>query len=385
MLPDDSEPVRTIRGGSVPRPARHRVCRDEGPREETEERETEDMHRLTRRHFGAAAAAALAAGPVGATAARANRRPPSYLHAYAERYAADPRGAARQWFTDARFGLFVHWSLRAYPPDQRRIEHFRGDGFDAAALADLAVAAEMRYVNFTVYHGGGPSMWKTARSPANTHELIGRDLLGELAEACAARRLGLFCYIHVSLIRSHDGRWERNRTAYRELLANYGPLAGMWFDSVLDYYRHPHYHPHLAEQYALIRRLQPQALLSFKQGALGCEDFLAPEHYPRPPETNRGLPPEVRARLRGAPTEICTTLQVDPQTGSGAQQWMDRPDARHRDADEVAALLAEARQYPANLLLNTGLRADGSIHPTDAATLREVGRRIRESGWPGER
>jgi len=31
-------------------------------------------------------------------------------------------------------------------------------------------------------------------------------------------------------------------------------------------------------------------------------------------------------------------------------------------------------------LLNTGPRPDGSIHPDDAATLHEVGRRLRVSG-----
>jgi hypothetical protein len=32
--------------------------------------------------------------------------------------------------------------------------------------------------------------------------------------------------------------------------------------------------------------------------------------------------------------------------------------------------------------MNTGPLPDGSIHPVDAKTLKEVGRRIREKGWP---
>jgi alpha-L-fucosidase len=35
-----------------------------------------------------------------------------------------------------------------------------------------------------------------------------------------------------------------------------------------------------------------------------------------------------------------------------------------------------------NLLLNTGPLPDGSIHPEDVHTLREVGRRIRAHRWP---
>ena len=48
-------------------------------------------------------------------------------------------------------------------------------------------------------------------------------------------------------------------------------------------------------------------------------------------------------------------------------------------------LLQVARRLGANLLMNIGPRGDGSIHPDDDRTLREVSRRIREAGFPGER
>ena len=32
--------------------------------------------------------------------------------------------------------------------------------------------------------------------------------------------------------------------------------------------------------------------------------------------------------------------------------------------------------------MNTGPLPDGSIHPVDVKTLKEVGRRIRADGWP---
>ena len=35
-----------------------------------------------------------------------------------------------------------------------------------------------------------------------------------------------------------------------------------------------------------------------------------------------------------------------------------------------------------NYLLNVGPLPDGAALPADAATLREVGRRIRQQGWP---
>jgi len=58
---------------------------------------------------------------------------------------------------------------------------------------------------------------------------------------------------------------------------------------------------------------------------------------------------------------------------------------RYLSKAEVWFLLQVARRLGANLLMNIGPRGDGSIHPNDDRTLREVSRRIREAGFPGER
>jgi alpha-L-fucosidase len=54
--------------------------------------------------------------------------------------------------------------------------------------------------------------------------------------------------------------------------------------------------------------------------------------------------------------------------------WLDGAD--HVTPDEVMQMLAEAGARNANLLLNVGPLPDGSLHPEDIATLREVGRRL---------
>jgi len=43
---------------------------------------------------------------------------------------------------------------------------------------------------------------------------------------------------------------------------------------------------------------------------------------------------------------------------------------------------AAAAKQNANLLLNTGPLPDGSTHAGDEATLREVGRRLKQGGFP---
>ena len=62
----------------------------------------------------------------------------------------------------------------------------------------------------------------------------------------------------------------------RELLTQYGPLAGIWLDPIMGYYARPDLFP-IEETYTLIRSLQPQTLIAFKQGANGDEDFASPE------------------------------------------------------------------------------------------------------------
>ncbi len=43
---------------------------------------------------------------------------------------------------------------------------------------------------------------------------------------------------------------------------------------------------------------------------------------------------------------------------------------------KVMKMLRDAKAMPANLLLNTGPLPDGSVHPEDVKTLKEVGRRL---------
>jgi alpha-L-fucosidase len=379
------------------------------------------MNALTRREFlrtGAVAGAAVAL--TGCCALRCGSRReaaapatgdsvPSYLAAYAALYAQNPRAAALQWFREAKFGLFLHYGLYSLLKDhewvqyRRRIpvaeyaklkEQFTAEKFDAEFITDLALEAQMRYVNITTRHHDGFCLFATKQTDFNSlNSPARRDLVGELAVACRNKGLGLCLYYSHGRDWRHphapnNDEWGGNaRPLYdppepsyaygkehdlqkyldfmsaqiTELLTQYGPVAAIWLDGIAvpksgDYTKFK-----CQELYDLIHRLQPQVLVSYKQGLLGTEDFFAPEH--------KAIP-----RAADKPMEICSTLQE----GS----WGYSEKARHLTPDEAWAKLVAARAAGANLLLNTGPLPDGSIHPTDAATLREVGRRIRTQGWP---
>ena len=142
-----------------------------------------------------------------------------------------------------------------------------------------------------------------------------------------------------------------------ELLTNYGPIGAIWLDgfSTPASRRKKIGEFQIQELYDHIHSLQPQVLVSYKQGLLGTEDFKAPER-----------------KFKGkseVPLELCDTLQPH---GWG---YTKKDDGKHKSADQVMKMLENAKKLKANLLLNTGPLPDGSIHPEDIKTLKEVGRR----------
>lgn len=349
---------------------------------------------------------------------------PSYLRGYEELYRDNPRRAALEWFKNARFGLFMHYGLYSVlgrgewvmlhekipvAEYEKLQDKFTAEKFDADFITDLVLAAEMKYVNITSRHHDGFCLFETKQH--NYHSMASpakRDLIGELAKACHKKGLGLFLYYSYAADWWHpyfyarEAGWNNARPAYdkpepryqwsrdedfriyidyvhaqlRELLTNYGPIAGIWLDPIMGYYHRPDLFP-IKQTYALIRSLQPQVLISFKQGAIGSEDFAAPERSGHS-LAERLKDPEHKDIARRAwesnknkHNEICDTLQ--PRVWG----YKEADDSQHLNADEVMKRLESAWAQNCNLLLNTGPLPVGSIHPEDVKTLRQVGRKIR--------
>ena len=333
------------------------------------------------------------------------------------------REQSLEWFTRARFGLFMHngvYSLlgrgewvqlrdRIHVAEYGKLrERFTASNFDAGRICDLALAAGMKYVNLTARHHDSFCLFKTNQTDFNsTQAPAHRDLIGELTQAAHKRGLGIFYYYSYALdwrhpyfysretgLASSNAPWGNGRPEYelpqpeykyqaeadfknyiqfvhaqlRELLTQYGPVNGIWLDPIMGYYAQPDLFP-VGETYALIRKLQPQCLICFKQGANGEEDYVAPERS----LAGHKMGGEVARRIweinQSKLPEICDTMQ---ERVWGYQQADDR---KHRNADWVMETLDYCGKIKGNLLLNTGPLPDGSIHASDEAALREVGRR----------
>ncbi len=328
---------------------------------------------------------------------------PLCLKGYEDLYRQDPRQAALTWFREAEFGLFIHYGLysllEGYYRDkhsrpaewvlkkcnvplaeyEQLAERFTAAKFDADMITDMARDAGMKYVNITTRHHDSFCLWDTKTTEfKSTNTPAKRDLVAELAENCHQKGLGLCLYF------SHGRDWRHPHgpesmfpatevdylkyadylsAQVTELLANYGPIAAIWLDGIGGAWNTQKAAGgkdvlQTEALYEQIRGLQPQVLISYKQGYLGTEDFMAPERHFKEKPTK--------------PLELCNTLQ-------GYSWGYDRKDeGRHRKPNEVMKMLKDAKAMPANLLLNTGPLPDGSIHPEDIKTLKTVGRLLRQ-------
>src|SRR5258706_4007420 len=148
--------------------------------------------------------------------------------------------AARAWFEDARFGLFVHWGVYSVLGDgewvmnNRRIPaadyeklpaQFNPVAFDPAEWVGLAKAAGMKYITITSKHHDGFAIFDSKVSDYNivSRTPYGKDVLKALAEECRKQGIKLFFY-HSQLDWHHPDYYPRGRTG----LDSGRPEQGSW-------------------------------------------------------------------------------------------------------------------------------------------------------------
>ena len=164
-----------------------------------------------------------------------------------------------------------------------------------------------------------------------------------------------------------------------ELLTGYGPIAAIWLDGISTPLSGDYGKFRCQELYDHVHSLQPQVLVSYKQGLLGTEDFFAPEFKVACDEKTPGGSGHI-AEKPDAPVEICATMIREPAS------WGHSEKGRHLSAEEIWDEIRTARRSSANLLLNTGPLPDGSIDERDRAALLSPGYSSRvlqnDRKWP---
>ncbi|HNR41783.1 MAG TPA: alpha-L-fucosidase [Bacteroidales bacterium] len=312
---------------------------------------------------------------------------------------------AREWFQDAKFGMFIHWGVYSILGDgewvmnnqkidkqtyQKLPAFFNPIGYDPKEWVALAKAAGMKYITITSKHHDGFAMWD---SKVSDYDIIDRtpykkDVLKMLAEECNRQGIKLFFY-HSHLDWYQDNYFPRGNTGQsagrpesgdwysyldymdsqlRELLTGYGEIGGIWFDGIWDKkgadWR-------LDKTYGMIHSLQPACLIGNNHhlAPFPGEDFQMFEKD-LPGHNTTGFSGE--QKIGDLPFETCETMN-----GSWGFNLQDK---NYKSTKDLIRYLVKAAGYNSNFLLNVGPMPDGKIQPEFVATLRELGAWIDKYG-----
>lgn len=309
---------------------------------------------------------------------------------------------ARQDFQDRKFGLFIHWGIYSILGDGEWVMHdqhipyetysrlasfFYPYAFNAKEWVAMAKAAGMKYITITARHHDGFSMFDTKASPYNIVQATPwhQDPMKALAAECHKQGIKLFFYY--SLLdwgrpdygfgkpivdgRPQGSDWDHYiqfmKQQLTELLTQYGPIGGIWFDGEWE---RENVQWHLPELYALIHRLQPQAMIGNNH-----------HHDPWPGEDfqmfERDLPGQnttgwVKGGVSRLPLETCQTMN---------NSWgFTINDHQFKSVRTIIHLLVNDAGLNANLLLNVGPMPSGAIQPEFVDTLKQVGEWMHQFG-----
>ncbi|MEN1681430.1 MAG: alpha-L-fucosidase [Planctomycetota bacterium] len=331
------------------------------------------------------------------------------------------------WFSDAKFGMFIHFGLYSIPAGEWngeqmgrnwyaewiRMQHgfpdynseggvgiprkeydsllgrFNPESFDADEWIGLAKSAGMKYFLITAKHHDGFALWPSKVSGYNVVDAtpFGRDILGELAEACDKHDVALgFYYSHWQDWGHRGGalppwptgnkRWEREPTVKQptqeeferywnsvalpqvvELIENHDPKF-WWFDN----WRETEFltERRLDQLIALVRERSPHSLINSRIGVTwnhpaGDElaDFLSMGDNQFPSQTINRV------------WETSGTMQRSWGYHKSDPFWMPVP--------ELLRHLVDNASRGGNYQLNIGPMGDGSFPKASVRRLREIG------------
>lgn len=309
-----------------------------------------------------------------------------------------------QWWTDARFGMFIHWGLYAMPARhewvkknerisdidyQKYFDLFNPDLYNPREWAKMAKKAGMKYAVITTKHHEGfclfDSKYTDYKAPNTPY---GKDLIKEWVEAFRAE--GLKVGFYYSLIDWHHPDYtidrvhpqsassdkeykalnkNRNMDNYRkflkdqlrELLTNYGEISMLWLD-----YSFPGKHGKGHKDWdsenllKMVRKLQPGIIVNDRLDLKDQEegwDFTTPEQF----KVSKW--PEINGKK--IPWETC-------QTFSGSWGYH-RDELTWKSNKQLLVLLIESVSKGGNVLLNVGPTARGVLDYRATDRLKGMG------------
>jgi alpha-L-fucosidase len=316
--------------------------------------------------------------------------------------------AKQQWWSDARFGMFIHfgsysylgggeWAMdTGYTKQQYQTQvslPFYPSSFNAATIVGLAKAAGQKYIVITAKHHEGYAMWNRTTPSFKTYDGakiyslpaysgFTRDILGELKAECVKQGIH-FCLYYSIIDWNHPSQtWSmegagltvmsstaaRNayiadmKTELAELITKYNPEV-LWFDG--DWFAEPPYqgnalmgwwqHTDGQNLYNYLIGLKPTLVINERvKRDFGLGDFAVAEN---------GMPGSPMSR----PWELNTTMNGTWGYNSGAQS-----ESSYRSVASFVQELATAASREGNYLLNIGPDGNGNVPPLTTSRLNGI-------------
>jgi alpha-L-fucosidase len=300
--------------------------------------------------------------------------------------------ARMKWWTDDRFGMFIHFGLYSqaarheWVKKNERItdanylkyfEQFNPDLYNPREWAKMAKNAGMKYVVMTTKHHEGFCLFDSKFTDYKaTNTPIHKDLVKEYAEALRAEGLKVGFYYSLidwhhpdytidrvhpqsagtqkeydSLNRGRDMNKYRQylKNQVRELLTNYGKIDVIWLDYSFPGVNGKGHQDWDSENLLkMVRELQPGIIINDRlnlEDTEGGWDFKSPEQY-KPREW-------VQVNGKRVAWETC-------QTFSGSWGYY-RDETSWKDSKQLIELLIESVSKGGNVLLNVGPTGRGTI------------------------
>lgn len=335
-----------------------------------------------------------------------------------------------KWFKEAQYGMMVHWGLysllagewrgkrsgsyaewiqtRLRIPNadyERLASAFQPVYFDAEEWVRFAKDCGMKYFVVTSKHHEGFAMYHSKIDKFNVVDAtpFGRDVIGEIAEACYKHGMKLGLYY------SQDLDWhEPNGGGYRsghipcagsawcndwdfpendkkdfdicfrnkiypqveEILRNYGELCLIWFDVPMTLEE-----KHSRQIFELVKKYQPDCLINSRLGN-GAYDYvsLGDNEIPKEMPENTEFNPDLMNAIDGfkpSPYGLYETAATMNDSW-GYCAW----DQNWKSAEEIAAIKKKLNGMGINYLLNVGPDGLGRIPGASRDILRAVAKTL---------
>jgi alpha-L-fucosidase len=319
------------------------------------------------------------------------------------------RQARMKWWTEARFGMFIHWGLYALPARHewvrsreritdedyaRYFAHFDPDLYDPREWARAARSAGMKYFVVTTKHHEGFCLWDSKLTDYKaTRTPYGKDLIRPLVEAMRAEGLRVGFYYSLldwhhpdyTIDRFHPMRDDKSfvdKAAARdldryadylfaqvkELMTEFGRIDTLFLDYSFSGPGGKGRNEWKSERLLkMIRELQPGIIVNDRLDLLGVPggwDYRTPEQF---------MPREwVKFDGRPVPWETC-------QTFSGSWGY-DRDESTWKSVRQLITMLVETVSKGGNLLLNVGPTGRGTFDGRALERLRGIGAWTEKNG-----